>query len=107
MLWIFYGIGSILGPPLYGQLADRAGARIVPMVLAWIRELHPGDQERQNHIWSRATIDFAAFQALAAYAYSAVFAFSGGNYRLIFLLGAGSLASAVLLDLIGNPRRAI
>jgi predicted MFS family arabinose efflux permease len=145
LLWILYGIGSILGPPLYGQLADRAGARttvralltlqviavvalarssdvivlgvlsliigsfppgIVPMVLAWIRELHPGDQQQQDRIWSRATIAFAAFQALAAYAYSAVFAFSGGSYRLIFLLGAGSLAIAVLLDLIGNSRPA-
>jgi predicted MFS family arabinose efflux permease len=146
LLWILYGIGSILGPPLYGQLADRVGARmtvralltlqaiavvalsgstdvivlgvlsviigsfppgIVPMVLAWIRELHPGDQQQQDRIWSRATIDFAACQALAAYAFSAVFAFSGGSYQLIFLLGAGSLAIAVLLDLMGNPQRAV
>jgi hypothetical protein len=36
-----------------------------------------------------------------------VFAFSGGSYQLIFLLGAGSLAIAVLLDLTGNPQRTV
>jgi hypothetical protein len=76
---------------------------IVPMVLAWIRELYPGDQNRQNAVWSGATIDFAAFQALAAYAFSAIYAASGGDYRLIFMLGAGALLLAVLLDLLGNP----
>jgi len=142
IIWIFYGIGSMLGPPLYGLIADRAGARaavrllltaqaiavaglarsnqavalgilsviigsfppgIVPMVLAWIRELYPGDQNRQNAVWSGATIDFAAFQALAAYAFSAIYAASGGDYRLIFMFGAGALLLAVLLDLLGNP----
>ena len=60
---------------------------IVPMVLAWIRELYPAaHQNRQNAVWSGATIDFAAFQALAAYAFSAIYAASGGDYRLIFML---------------------
>jgi predicted MFS family arabinose efflux permease len=144
LMWICYGAGSIAGPPVYGWLADRAGARyalrllvsiqaittlalvltdnvvwlcllsalcgsfppgIVPMVLTWIRELFPGDEGWQSIVWGRATICFAAFQALAAYAFSAVFDASGGSYRLVFLLGAAALAATVLLDLLEAPAR--
>ncbi len=138
LMWICYGVGAMAGPPLYGVIADGAGARIaarlllavqtlavlgltmtdatvmlcmlsiiagtfppgiVPMVLAWIRELFPGDQRRQSEVWSRATIAFAAFQALAAYGFSAVFTGSGNDYGRVFVLGAVALAAALLLDL--------
>jgi predicted MFS family arabinose efflux permease len=146
LMWICYGAGSIAGPPVYGWMADRAGARvalrwlvglqapvtlglgltltdnvvwlcvlsalcgsfppgIVPMVLTWIRELFPDDDRRQSIIWSRATICFAAFQALAAYAFSAMFDASGGSYRLVFVVGAAALAATVLLDLFEAPAR--
>ncbi len=137
LMWICYGAGAIAGPPLYGALADRAGARIaarlllavqtlailgltmtdrtvilcalsaiagtfppgiVPMVLVWIRELFAADLQRQSVVWSRATIAFAAFQALAAYGFSAVFAASGNDYGRVFVLGAAALAAALLLD---------
>jgi predicted MFS family arabinose efflux permease len=72
---------------------------IVPMVLTWIRELFAADPRQQSVVWSRATIAFAAFQALAAYGFSAVFAYSGNDYGRVFILGAMALASALLVDL--------
>ena len=148
--WILYGIGAILGPPVYGFIADRLGAQaavrlllltqaaavaglavvrrafpigllamivgsfppgIVPMTLARIREIHPDDATQQNIVWSRATIVFAAFQAIAAYAYSGLFAASGGNYQQLFAVGAGAislaLALGVLAPFLPGGRRAV
>jgi predicted MFS family arabinose efflux permease len=144
LIWILYGLGAILGPPVYGFVADRLGARIatrifllvqtiavgllalvadhwiigfltvvigsfppgiVPLVLAWIRERLPGDMPRQNVIWSRATIVFAAFQALGGYAYSAIFNASGGNHRMLFAIGAVVTMLALAVDLAVPLRR--
>lgn len=142
LYWILYGVGAILGPPLYGVLADRLGARatlrmvlgvqlvsvlslitvgnptlmavltvligtfppgIVPLVLARVHETLPHQVQQQNTSWGHATIVFAAAQALAAYAYSAVFNISGGNHRLLFVIGAGAIAIALLIDAVA-PR---
>ncbi|HEY5226582.1 MAG TPA: YbfB/YjiJ family MFS transporter, partial [Methylovirgula sp.] len=73
---------------------------IVPMTLGWIREIHPNDAARQNIVWSRATIVFAAFQALAGYGYSAVFSHSGGNYALLFEISAAAIVFAFLPDML-------
>jgi predicted MFS family arabinose efflux permease len=48
-------------------------AGIVPLVLARVHQTIPGNATQQNVVWSRATTVFAAFQALAGYAYSAIF----------------------------------
>ncbi|SOZ40333.1 YbfB/YjiJ family MFS transporter [Cupriavidus neocaledonicus] len=135
--WVVYGVGAIAGPPLYGWLADRLGARralrltlavqaiavgvfwlsgsmlclaaatmavgtfppgIVPLALARLHErLH--DHVSQSRAWSRATISFAACQALAGYAYSAVFAANGGNHRPLFGIALGALVIALASDL--------
>jgi MFS superfamily sulfate permease-like transporter len=42
---------------------------------------------------------FAAFQAAAGYAFSALFNASGGNHRLLFLIAAIALVVALLADL--------
>jgi predicted MFS family arabinose efflux permease len=141
LFWVFYGVGAIVGPPLYGVLADRMGPRpavraalllqavvlacahsthnltvlavltvvigsfppgIVPLVLARVHESIPHDAARQNLAWSRATTVFAAFQAGAGYAFSALFNWSGGNHRLLFLIAAAALGVALLADL-GGP----
>ena len=73
---------------------------IVPLVLAWIREKAPGDGAQQNIAWSKATIFFAALQAAAGYAYSAIFAHSGGNHRLLFAIAAAALTLALLAELL-------
>lgn len=140
--WVLYGVGSMIGPPLYGFCADRLGAvpalrlillvqavavallavashylligvltvvigsfppGIIPPVLARVRELVPGNPARQNIIWSRATTAFAASQALSGYLSSAIFNGYGGNHRLVFAIGAITMALALLVDLCITP----
>jgi predicted MFS family arabinose efflux permease len=140
--WVLYGVGAMIGPPVYGLCADRLGARlalrgillaqsiavallaatsnylliailtviigsfppgIIPPVLARVREIVPGNTVRQNIIWSRATTVFAASQALSGYASSAIFNGLGGNYRLLFGLGAVMTTLALLVDVCIFP----
>jgi len=136
--WVLYGLGAMMGPPLYGWLGDSLGPRpalravlavqavamgvlslanghaalalatviigtfppgIVPLALARIHRLIPHDALAQNLAWSRATVSFATFQALAGYAYSAVFSASGGHHRTMFLIATLALVGAVLAEL--------
>jgi predicted MFS family arabinose efflux permease len=64
---------------------------IVPLVLGRVHELvthHPAAQKRA---WSKASISFAILQAVSAYGMSLVLVRSGGDYLLLFALGAGAL----------------
>ncbi|MGX1175802.1 YbfB/YjiJ family MFS transporter [Pseudomonas sp. R151218B TE3479] len=70
---------------------------IVPLALARVHELVP-DHHRQQLAWSRATVSFATFQALAGFAYSALFNASGGRHGLLFLISAGAILLALILD---------
>lgn len=70
---------------------------IAPTVLARIHHWVSGSAA-QTAVWSRATTAFAVLQAASAYGYSALFNSSGGNYRLLFELGAGAMAVTFLLD---------
>ena len=70
---------------------------IVPLALARVHELIP--QHHQQHIaWSRATVSFATFQAIAGFAYSALFNASGGHHGLLFIIAAGAIVVALLLE---------
>jgi predicted MFS family arabinose efflux permease len=71
---------------------------IVPIVLGRIHQILPGDAHAQSAVWSRATTVFALFQALAGYAYSYLFAHSGGDHRLLMGIGACALLIAALAD---------
>lgn len=71
---------------------------IVPLALARIHDLIPHDVLAQNRAWSRATVSFATFQALAGYGYSAVFSASGGQHRTMFAIGTAALIIAVLAE---------
>lgn len=143
--WVIYGVGAMMGPPLYGWLADRLGARtglrivllvqaaavatlwlahdqaalavatlligtfppgIVPLVLARIHALIPHDEHAQNQAWSRATISFATSQALAGYAYSAIFALTGGHHRVLFGIAVAALVLALAVELATLVRQA-
>ena len=75
-------------------------AGTVSLVLGRIHELLPRHPAQQKAAWSHATIGFALCQAVAAYGLSFVFARSGGNYRLLFGLGAAALALALAIDLL-------
>jgi MFS family permease len=74
----------------------------VPLVLGRIGELLPHHPAQQKVVWSRATIFFALFQAAAAYGLSFLFAGSGGNYRILFLIGTGAMGLALVIDLVAG-----
>ncbi|RON85070.1 YbfB/YjiJ family MFS transporter [Pseudomonas fluorescens] len=70
---------------------------IVPLALARVHELVP-EHQHQQIAWSRATVSFATFQALAGFAYSALFNASGGHHALLFVIAAGAIVVALLLE---------
>ncbi len=72
---------------------------VVPLVLGRVHELLPGDPAGQRIVWSWTTIAFALFQAASAYLYSYLFARSGGDYAMLFVIGAGALALALGIEL--------
>jgi predicted MFS family arabinose efflux permease len=72
---------------------------IVPLALARVHELVP-NHHRQQVAWSRATVSFATFQAVAGFAYSALFNASGGHHALLFLISTGAVVVALLLDVV-------
>jgi predicted MFS family arabinose efflux permease len=73
---------------------------IVPLVLARVHELLPQDAGAQGAAWSRATTVFALMQALSGYGYSMLFNASGGDHRLLFLIGAGALGLALVIEAV-------
>jgi predicted MFS family arabinose efflux permease len=75
---------------------------IVPVVLARVHETIPGNATQQNVVWSRATTVFAAFQALAGYAYSAIFNSSGGNHRVLFVIGVVAIVVGLVVDVVAS-----
>lgn len=70
---------------------------IVPLALARVHELVP-QHHQQQVAWSRATVSFATFQAIAGFAYSALFNTSGGHHGLLFVIAAGAIVVALLLE---------
>lgn len=72
----------------------------VPLVLGRIHELLPHHPLQQKKAWSMATVAFALFQAVAAYVHSFVFAQTGGDYRLLFLIGTVAIVLALAIDLV-------
>jgi predicted MFS family arabinose efflux permease len=71
---------------------------IVPLALARVHELIPNHHQQQI-AWSRATVSFATFQAFSGFAYSALFNTSGGHHALMFVIAAGAIVVALLLEL--------
>ena len=93
-----YVTGNLALLALLTLLIGSFPAGIVPLVLARVHESVPHDAARQNQTWSRATTVFAAFQAMAGYAYSALLNATGGNHRLLFITAAVALVLALLAD---------
>jgi MFS family permease len=73
---------------------------IVPLVLGRIHELVPHDLGAQKAAWSTATTSFALLQAAAAYGLTFVFTQTGGDYRLLFILGACAFVLTLGIDLV-------
>ena len=68
----------------------------VALTLGRARELAPAGGGALA--WGRCTASFAIGQAIAAYAYSAIFAHYGDRYLTIFAIGGGAFALAALID---------
>jgi predicted MFS family arabinose efflux permease len=71
---------------------------VVPLAVGRVHELVHVEHERRR-AWTVCTIAFAIGQATAAYGFSYLFAKTGGAYVLLFVIGAGAFALALLLDL--------
>lgn len=79
---------------------------IVPITLGRVQQL-TADPVAQGAAWSRATIIFALFQALAGYAYSWLFASTQGNHVLLFCIGGAAVALALLSEALWLALRAV
>ena len=71
---------------------------IVPLVIGRLQEIMPKDSAAQKAAWRTATTAFGIGQAAAGYVYSFIFSQTGGDYRLLFLLGALSFLIALAID---------
>lgn len=71
----------------------------VTLVLGRIHELLPHHPAEQKAAWSVATVAFALCQAAAAYVFSFIFAHSGGNYRILFVIGTVAMTLSLLIDI--------
>ena len=83
---------------------------IVPLVLGRIHELLPHSSSSQRAAWAQATTTFALFQAAGAYGLSYLFERTGGDYTVLFVIGAGAVAASLAIDLgtaltIGRERK--
>jgi predicted MFS family arabinose efflux permease len=74
---------------------------VVPLVLGRVHELVPPEQTRAA--WSFATTAFAVGQATGAYGLSYVFTRTD-DYALLFVVGAGAVLLALLIDLAFGRR---
>ncbi|WP_028231117.1 YbfB/YjiJ family MFS transporter [Paraburkholderia mimosarum] len=77
---------------------------IVPLALGRVNELLAHHPSAVKDAWSRATTSFAVMQAAAAYGLSFVFSSSGGNYLVLFAIGAAALVLALFVDLFSALR---
>ncbi|CAN7776157.1 YbfB/YjiJ family MFS transporter [Paraburkholderia sp. SIMBA_054] len=88
-------------------LMGAAVPGIVPLALGRVNELLAHHPAAQKGAWSTATTGFAVLQAGAAYGMSFLFTQNGGNYQMLFAIGAAALALALSVDLFaalrGNP----
>jgi MFS family permease len=79
-------------------VAGASVSGVVPLALGRVREL-VHDDASQRRTWSACTIAFAVGQAAAAYGLSYLFARTDGAYGVLFGIGAGAFAVALVLDL--------
>ncbi len=73
---------------------------IVPLVLGRIHELLPHNSAGQRAAWAQATTTFALFQAAGAYGLSYLFERTGGDYTVLFVIGAGAVTASLAIDLV-------
>ena len=72
---------------------------VVPLALGRIHELLPHDTDALQGAWSMATTGFALLQAAGAYGLTFVLAQTGGDYRLLFIIGSAIFVLTLGIDL--------
>jgi predicted MFS family arabinose efflux permease len=78
---------------------------VVTQIIGRLHELLPGDSHAQHAAWGHSTTMFALFQALAGYAFSFLFAHSGGRHHVVFVASALAFGAALLLEWASAVRR--
>ncbi|GGY03222.1 YbfB/YjiJ family MFS transporter [Pseudoduganella dura] len=78
---------------------------VVTLMIGRLHELLPGDTHAQHAAWGHSTTMFALCQALAGYAFSFLFAHSGGRHHVVFVASALALGAALLLEAASATRR--
>jgi MFS family permease len=73
---------------------------IVPLVFGRVHELVPQKPAGQRSAWAQATTSFALFQAAGAYGVSYCFERTGGDYAILFVIGASAAIAALAINLI-------
>lgn len=77
---------------------------VVPLALGRTHEILRHNPVAQKRAWRAATTSFAVMQAVGAYGLSFLFVHTGGDYRLLFGLGASALGLALVIDLLTPTR---
>lgn len=97
------GVLAVTANPLVLALSSILIGAFVPgvavLTMGRIREVAP--PEHIADAWRIATVGFAVGQAAAGYAFSWVFARTG-DYPLLFAIGAGVIACALVIELATN-----
>jgi predicted MFS family arabinose efflux permease len=73
---------------------------VVTLTLGRVREMLEHLPSAHADAWSKATTSFAVMQAAAAYGMSFLFVASGGNYGMLFAIGAIAVIVALAIDLL-------
>ena len=87
---------------LNGALSMLAGtfpSGVIPLALAWIRELFPGDLDLQNQVWTRSAVVVAISQTLTGYSYSAIVSVQPEGHRLLFAVSAAAIWASLLANI--------
>lgn len=97
---------SVIALVVSSVLVGLLSPGIVPLVIGRVHELVPDDESARKAAWGFCTTAFAVGLAAGAYLLSGVFAWSGGAYWLLFLIGAAALTLALAIELaLSKPMR--
>jgi predicted MFS family arabinose efflux permease len=97
-----------LGPVWLAASSVIVGAFVtgtVPLVLGRVHEILLHHPAQQGTAWRKATVAFALCQAVAAYALSFIFDFSGHAYGLLFVIGTAAILVALAIDVAAGTAR--
>jgi predicted MFS family arabinose efflux permease len=101
----FYAIDNLIVLGVLTVIIGTFAPGMVPLVLACVHDLVVHNATRQNIAWTRASVISAGALAGAAYAFSALFNFTGGDHRLLFLVAAALLILVLFTAFFAGEKR--